>query len=246
MRVRTCVVLLFALFVAVPAMAQEQRGAIEGIVKDTSGAVLPGATVEARRTGVVLNTVSDATGRFASRRSCRAPTRSAATLQGFTTAKSAMSSSGLGQVKKVDLALALASVAETCDGHGRIAAGRRAQSARRPTSAPTDRAAAPRPRLHHACVPGAGREHGNEVRRPDPIDGASAAENRYIIDGIETTDLRHRLCKSHCSRLPRRGPGQVERLPRRVRRRDRRRDQRHHQEREQQVQRLTAHLLSGK
>ena len=48
MRVRTCVVLLFALFVAVPATAQEQRGSIEGVVKDSSGAVLPGATVEAK------------------------------------------------------------------------------------------------------------------------------------------------------------------------------------------------------
>ena len=31
-----------------PAVAQETRGSIEGVVKDASGAVLPGVTVEAR------------------------------------------------------------------------------------------------------------------------------------------------------------------------------------------------------
>ena len=48
MRVRTCTVLLLALLFAWPVAAQEKRGAIEGIVKDSSGAVLPGATVEAK------------------------------------------------------------------------------------------------------------------------------------------------------------------------------------------------------
>ena len=44
--------LLFAL-AAIPTLgfSQERSGAIEGVVKDTSGAILPGATVEARRAG---------------------------------------------------------------------------------------------------------------------------------------------------------------------------------------------------
>ena len=65
MRLRTCTVLLFALFVAVSSQAQETRGSIEGIVRDTSGAVIPGAAVEARaNTGVVLSTVTDTTGQY--------------------------------------------------------------------------------------------------------------------------------------------------------------------------------------
>ncbi len=36
-----------ALFVMLPAIAAAQTGSIAGIVKDTTGAVLPGVTVEA-------------------------------------------------------------------------------------------------------------------------------------------------------------------------------------------------------
>ena len=39
---------LALLGVSLPAAAQEQRGSIEGTVRDGSGAVLPGVTIEAR------------------------------------------------------------------------------------------------------------------------------------------------------------------------------------------------------
>ena len=48
MRSRIFSALLCALLFAWPVAAQEQRGSIEGVVKDTTGAVLPGVTVEAR------------------------------------------------------------------------------------------------------------------------------------------------------------------------------------------------------
>ncbi|RPJ73793.1 MAG: carboxypeptidase regulatory-like domain-containing protein, partial [Acidobacteria bacterium] len=49
MRSRVLWALLFvSLACAWPAMAQEQTGSIQGVVKDTSGGVLPGVTVEAR------------------------------------------------------------------------------------------------------------------------------------------------------------------------------------------------------
>ncbi len=64
MRFKTLALLFLALSLAMPAMAQEQRGAIEGIVKDSSGAVLPGVTVEAKNTGrrLVITAVTDAIG----------------------------------------------------------------------------------------------------------------------------------------------------------------------------------------
>src|SRR5437899_989507 len=65
MRSRIFSALLCALLFAWPAAAQEQRGSIEGVVKDTTGAVLPGVTVEARSAaGAVLSTVTDATGTY--------------------------------------------------------------------------------------------------------------------------------------------------------------------------------------
>src|SRR5215467_11624917 len=47
------VVVVVCLLVAASAFAQEQRGSIEGVVKDSSGAVLPGVTVEARSPALV-------------------------------------------------------------------------------------------------------------------------------------------------------------------------------------------------
>src|SRR6187431_3231834 len=45
------------------AAAQDQRGSIEGVVKDASGAVLPGVTVTvANASGVKLDAVSDGEG----------------------------------------------------------------------------------------------------------------------------------------------------------------------------------------
>src|SRR6185436_12759974 len=41
------------LLVAVPASAQELRGSIQGVVKDSSGGVLPGVTVEAKSPALV-------------------------------------------------------------------------------------------------------------------------------------------------------------------------------------------------
>ena len=65
MRARTLAALMAVLLLAWPVAAQDQRGTIEGTVKDTSGAVLPGVTVEAKtNTGVVLSTTSDASGVF--------------------------------------------------------------------------------------------------------------------------------------------------------------------------------------
>src|SRR4030067_1170223 len=84
--VRAFGALLRAALVAVPAFAQEQRGSIEGIVKDSSGAVLPGVTVEARNPagGAVATSITDETGSY---RFPALPTGEyevTADLQGFT------------------------------------------------------------------------------------------------------------------------------------------------------------------
>ena len=191
MRVRTCVVLLFALFVAVPAMAQEQRGAIEGIVRDTSGAVIPGAAVEARaNTGVVLSTVTDTTGQYRFPSLLPGTYEITATLQGFTTKKQSDVPVSLGEVKKVDLALALASVAESVTVTAESPLVDVSQSTRS-TSIRSERIEmVPHGRDFTTLVsqaPGANMEtkSGGGIM----IDGASAAENRYIVDGIETTSI---------------------------------------------------------
>src|SRR6266436_7751699 len=103
------------LIIASPAAAQEQRGSIQGSVKDASGGVLPGATVEARSPALVgvAAAVTDSEGGY------RFPSLSpgiyevTATLQGFNPAKTTGVRVELGQILKVDLTLAVAGIAET-------------------------------------------------------------------------------------------------------------------------------------
>ena len=49
----TLIAAIISLFIVAPAAAQEQRGSIQGFVKDSSGAVLPGATVDVRSPALV-------------------------------------------------------------------------------------------------------------------------------------------------------------------------------------------------
>ena len=96
------------------ASAQETRGSIEGVVKDASGAVLPGATVEARSAGAAVNTaVSDAAGAYRFPALIPGVYDVSATLTGFGPKKVENIQLQLGQILKVDFALSIAGVSET-------------------------------------------------------------------------------------------------------------------------------------
>ena len=114
MRLRTLTVLLCALLFALPAAAQEQRGSIDGVVRDSSGGVLPGATVEAHSSGSgVLTTVSDASGTYRFPSVLPGVYEITANLASFKPSKVSNVIVQLGSIKSVDFALALASVTET-------------------------------------------------------------------------------------------------------------------------------------
>ena len=88
---------------------------IEGVVKDSSGAVLPGVTVEAKTgTGVVLTATTDAQGvyRFPSL-AARHYTSVRRIFRASRPAKVRDVQVGLGQIKKVDFGLGVAGVSET-------------------------------------------------------------------------------------------------------------------------------------
>src|ERR1044072_1745028 len=96
---------LLALFVCVAvATAQEQSGSIQGVVKDPQGAVLPGATIEARNPLTGASTVASNTDR-ASRSPALAPGRYeiTATLQGFKSAKKTDAVLELGKTLTIEL-----------------------------------------------------------------------------------------------------------------------------------------------
>ncbi|MEO8077672.1 MAG: TonB-dependent receptor [Acidobacteriota bacterium] len=194
MRARTLAALVAVLLFAWPIAAQDQRGSIEGIVKDSSAAVLPGVTVEVRsNTGVVLTAATDSEGVYRFPSVAPGTYEVSATLAGFTSKKQGDVIVGLGQVKKVDLSLGLAGVAESIQVTAESPLVDVKQSARQTNIAREQIELLPKGRDFTTLVtqaPGA----NNEAKLGGlSIDGASAGENRYIIDGIETTNLQSGL-----------------------------------------------------
>ena len=112
---RHVLVLLALLVVASPLAAQERTGSIAGTVKDSSGAILPGAIVEATSPSLVGTQTAVADGQGAYRFPALTPGvyEITATLQGFTVAKVPDVRLAIGQALKIDLALAVATLTES-------------------------------------------------------------------------------------------------------------------------------------
>src|SRR5215213_5024971 len=110
-----CAMLAFLMLFATMATAQEQAGSIQGVVKDSSGSVLPGVTVEARSPSVVgVNTsTTDTNGVY--RFPALPPGRyvMVARLAGFADKTQNDIELQVGQALKIDLALGLAGVTES-------------------------------------------------------------------------------------------------------------------------------------
>jgi hypothetical protein len=182
---------LLALAWAMPAMAQEQGGGLTGVVKDASGAVLPGATVEVRSPTVVgVNTaVSDAQGVY------RFPALPAgnytvtATLQGFNPAK-AEANIALGQMLKIDLTLSVAGVAETVQVTGESPLIDVKQNAAFANIQKDIIDRLPKGRDYTDVVKLAPGAQDESRAGGIQIDGSSGSENRFIIDGMDTTNLQ--------------------------------------------------------
>ena len=177
---------------AVPVAGQEQRGSIEGTVKDSSGAVLPGVTVEATSPAMVgtQTAVTDATGAYRFPSVPPGRYEITATLQGFTTAKNSGIQVELGQVLKVDLSLAVGGVAENVQVKAEAplidvkqnAAGADVQAAI------IDRI--PKVRDFTALATSSpGIDNEATLNYGIQVDGSSGADNRYLIDGVDTTNL---------------------------------------------------------
>ena len=114
MHFKTVAFALLVLALALPSMGQEQRGSIEGIVTDASGAVLPGAIVEVQSAvGVVQRSTTDATGGFRFPSLPPGTYSVTASLSGFTARTLDDVTLSLGQIKKVDVALPVPGVTVT-------------------------------------------------------------------------------------------------------------------------------------
>ena len=186
-----CALLAVLLFGATTAAAQETRGSIEGIVKDTSGAVLPGVTVEARSPSLVgvATATSDTNGVF------RFPALSpgiyevTAHLAGFRTTKVENIQLSLGQILKLDIPMPVASVSEEIQVTAESPIIDVKQNAATASMQAEIIDRIPKGRNFTSVLTSAPGTN-DESKAGISIDGATGSENRYIVDGQDTTNLR--------------------------------------------------------
>jgi len=181
------------LLCAWPAGAQEQRGSIEGFVKDSSGAVVPGVAVEARSDTLAARLASattDVGGHY--RFPALPPGRYEVTanMVGFGPARVENVDLALGKLLKVDLTLKAGAVTETVTVVGEAPLIDVRQSARATSLRDEAISKMPKGRDFLTVVtqaPGVNRETKSAGIS---IDGSSGGENRYIIDGAEVTNIQ--------------------------------------------------------
>ena len=191
---RAVYALACVLALSLPA-PRRSRPADNGTVKDTSGAVLPGVTVEALS--------------LCDRRRCRRPRRPmesgvyrftglrpgkyevSAKLQGFTPAKSAARRpAAWPDADRRARACALAASPKRVSVTAESPIIDTKQSARQSNIRDEQIELLPHGRDFTSLVTQAPGANSEAKLGGLSIDGASAGENRYIIDGIETTDLQ--------------------------------------------------------
>jgi len=195
MRFRTLVASVVVSLLALPAAAQEQRGSIQGVVKDVSGAVLPGVTVEARSAGSgVLSAITDPGGNFRFPSVLPGTYEVTATLSGFKPAKVSDVMVILGSVKNVEFNMQLATVTEAVTVSAESPIVDTKTSAKSTNLRAEQVELLPHARDFLSIVtqaPGVNDEtkSASQNNAGIMIDGAAAAENRYVIDGIETTNI---------------------------------------------------------
>ena len=189
---RECASALLALLLcATLATAQETRGSIEGVIRDASGAILPGATVEARGPALVgvAATTSDAAGVYRFPALPPGTYEVTASLTGFKTVKVENIHLELGQILRIDPALPIADVAEAVEvtAISPIIDVKQNSATLSLQSEIIDRI--PKGRNFTSVLTSAPGTN-DEPKAGISIDGATGSENRYVVDGLDTTNLR--------------------------------------------------------
>ncbi|HYS56274.1 MAG TPA: carboxypeptidase regulatory-like domain-containing protein [Thermoanaerobaculia bacterium] len=174
---------------AIPVVAQEQTATIEGVVTDPSGAALPGVSIGlVSANGQRLSATTDGAGRY--RFPAVPPGIYAinATLEGMqkTTIKDVQVT--LGAPKKVDVQMKLAHVSES------VTVSAEAPIVDVTSSATTNSIRAetferlPKGRDFTSIATLAPGARNDPKAGGITVDGASGSENKYIMDGVDTTN----------------------------------------------------------
>ena len=181
-----------------PALAQEQRGSLEGTVKDAQGAVLPGAVVEARSAALigVRSESTDANGNYRFPALPPGTYQVTAALSGFQTTKSQIVQLSVGQVLRVDVTLPLGGVTEAVQvtAESTVLDVASARTATTLTARVIEEL--PRGRTFNTLLqlaPGVRAESksGSVGVGGYQFDGTSGSENVFVVDGVDVSNIRN-------------------------------------------------------
>ena len=195
---RAIAVLVCALAFATPGLAQEQRGSLEGTVKDAQGAVLPGAVVEARSAALigVRSESTDANGNYRFPALPPGTYQVTAALSGFQTTKSQIVQLSVGQVLRVDVTLPLGGVTEAVQvtAESTVLDVASARTATTLTARVIEEL--PRGRTFNTLLqlaPGVRAESksGSVGVGGYQFDGTSGSENVFVVDGVDVSNIRN-------------------------------------------------------
>jgi len=168
------------------AIAQETTGAIEGVVRDTAGAVLPGATVEATGPSGTVVAVTNERGEYRFPRLPSGRYTIKANLESFAPAEVTVDLT-VGATQRAEFTLRIASLTETVQVTAETPAID-LTSAQTATNISRERIEyVPRGRDFTDVVGQAAGAANESQAGGISINGSSGSENRFIIDGIDTT-----------------------------------------------------------
>jgi hypothetical protein len=177
------------LVLATGALAQEQTASIQGTAMDASGAALPGVTVEAvNAKGQKYNTVSDRTGHYILPAVAPGIYTVTGTLSGMESKSVKDIRVTLGSSPKVDLKLGMSSVSASVTVTADAPLVDVTSSAASTSIRTETIEKLPRGRDFSSVVVQAPSANQNSKAGGISIDGATGAENRYIMDGVDTTN----------------------------------------------------------
>jgi hypothetical protein len=183
-------VLLAAVLCATPALAQEVTGGVAGTVVDSSKAAIPGATVKIEGGSINQTQVTDESGRYNFAAVPPGIYKLTSTLQGFSTGVAENVTVAIGKVTTIDFTLNVGGLSELVTVQSDAARVDMAQ-----TTIQTNVTAATIENLPKGTNMGSLLKL-SPAARAEPlsgqyqIDGASGAENSFMVDGLETSNFR--------------------------------------------------------
>ncbi len=180
------------LLLSMPALAQEQTGSIEGVVRDFQGEILPGVSVEATSSNLVGTAVAVTDGRGFFRFPALPPGiyNVVATLEGFAPFGVDNVDLALGAVLSIEFKLEPGAITEAITVTGESPLIDVRQSATATSISAEMIEVLPRGRDFTSIAAYTTHAAAENSAGGIQITGSSGSENRFIIDGIDTTNLQ--------------------------------------------------------